>query len=276
MQRIDAHQHFWHFDPVRDSWITEEMAVIQRDFLPRDLKPLLDAAGIDGCVAVQAVQAESENDFLLGLAGEAPFIRGIVGWVDLQANDISERLAYYKQFPLIKGFRHVLQGEQDRALMLRSPFQRGIEALGKEGFTYDLLIFPDQLAFSTELVMMFPGQKFVLDHLAKPNIKTGEIAGWIKDLQVLSTLPNVYCKISGMVTEADWTGWKRDDFRRVLDTTVAAFGTGRIMFGSDWPVCQVAASYAETLGIVQDYFASFSKSEQDALFGGTATQFYNL
>ncbi|HEY1115213.1 MAG TPA: amidohydrolase family protein [Chitinophagaceae bacterium] len=276
MQRIDAHQHFWHFDPVRDSWITEEMTVIQRDFLPADLKPLLDKAGIDGCVAVQAVQAESENDFLLGLAKEASFIRGIVGWVDLQANDINERLAYYKQFPLVKGFRHVLQGEKDRALMLRPPFQKGIEALGRHGFTYDLLIFPDQLAFSTELVMMYPEQKFVLDHLAKPDIQTGNISGWMKDIQVLSSLPNVWCKISGMVTEADWKGWKRDDFRRVLDTTVAAFGTGRIMYGSDWPVCQVAASYSDTLGIVQDYFSSFSKSEQDAFFGGNAIQFYNL
>jgi L-fuconolactonase len=276
MQRIDAHQHFWRFDPVRDSWITEEMAVIQRDFLPGDLDPLLQVAGIDGCVAVQAVQAESENDFLLGLAKEAPFIKGIVGWVDLQAANIADRLAYYRQFPLIKGFRHVLQGEKDRALMLKPAFQRGIEALGKQGFTYDLLIFPDQLAFSTELAMMYPEQKFVLDHLAKPNIKTGEIAGWMKDIQVLSALPNVSCKISGMVTEADWKAWKRDDFRRVLDTTVAAFGTGRILYGSDWPVCQVAASYTEALVIVQDYFSTFSKSEQDAFFGGNATSFYNL
>jgi L-fuconolactonase len=276
MQRIDAHQHFWQFDPVRDSWITGEMAAIRRDFLPGDLRPLLQQAGIDGCVAVQAVQAESENDFLLGLAREAGFIKGIVGWVDLQANHIGERLAYYKQFPLIKGFRHVLQGEKDRALMLRPSFRRGIEALGAAGYTYDLLIFPDQLAFCTELVMMYPDQLFVLDHLAKPDIKSGAISGWMKDLQVLSTLPNVYCKISGMVTEADWTGWKKDDFRRVLDTAVAAFGTGRILYGSDWPVCLVAASYAETLAIVQDYFSSFSQSEQEALFGGNALQFYKL
>lgn len=276
MQRIDAHQHFWCFEPVRDSWITEEMALLQRDFGPGDLEPLLREAGIDGCVAVQAVQSEAENEFLLSLAKEAPFIKGIVGWVDLQAANIAERLAHYRQFPLVKGFRHVLQGEKDRALMLRPPFQRGIEALGKAGYTYDLLIFPDQLAFSTELAMMHPQQKFVLDHLGKPNIKTGEVAGWMKDLQVLSTLPNVSCKLSGMVTEADWKAWTRDDFRRVLDTAVAAFGTGRILFGSDWPVCQVAASYSDTLGIVQDYFSTFSKSEQDAFFGGNATAFYNL
>lgn len=276
MQRIDAHQHFWRFDPVRDSWITEDMSIIRRDFLPGDVKPLLEDAGIDGCVAVQADQSEEETCFLIELAEKHPFIKGVVGWIDLVAEDIGERLDNYRQFPIVKGFRHILQGEKDRALMLRPSFQRGIKALGKEGFTYDLLIFPDQLAFSTELVMMFPDQKFVLDHLAKPNIRNGAVAGWMKDIQVLGALPNVWCKISGMVTEADWTGWKKEDFRRVLDTAVAAFDTDRILFGSDWPVCQLAASYAEILDIVQDYFASFSQSEQDALFGGNATQFYNL
>lgn len=160
--------------------------------------------------------------------------------------------------------------------MLRPRFQRGIEALGAAGYTYDLLLYPDQLAFCTELVMMFPNQKFVLDHLGKPNIKTGAIAGWIKDIQVLSTLPNVCCKVSGLVTEADWKHWKQEDFRWVLETAVSAFGTNRILYGSDWPVCQLAASYEETIGIVQDYFSLFSKSEQDALFGGNATAFYNL
>lgn len=276
MQKIDAHQHFWVFDPARDSWITEDMAVLRRDFLPSDLEPLLKESGMDGCVAVQAVQAEAENEFLLQLAGEHDFIRGVVGWVDLQANDVQERLAYYRQFPRIKGFRHVLQGERDRALMLRPDFRRGLEALGRAGYTYDILIYPDQLPYAAELVMMYPDQKFVLDHLGKPHIKTGAITGWMKDIQVLSALPNVYCKISGMVTEADWKGWKRDDFRLVLDTMMAVFGSDRIMFGSDWPVCRLAASYAETLGIVQEYFSSFSKSEQDAFFGANAIEFYNL
>jgi L-fuconolactonase len=276
MQRIDAHQHFWFYDPQRESWITEEMAVIRRDFLPHDLQPLLLEAGIGGCVAVQADQSAEETLFLVRLAAENPLIRGVVGWVDLQAADIGRQLEQYRQFPVIKGFRHILQAEKDRALMLQPRFQRGIAALEAAGYTYDILIYPDQLPFATELVMMYPGQKFVLDHLGKPAIKSGGIEGWMKNIQVLTSQSNVYCKLSGMVTEADWNNWKRDDFRQVLDSVVAAFGTKRLMWGSDWPVCLLAASYRETLQLVEEYFSSFSKSEQDAIFGGNAIQFYNL
>jgi L-fuconolactonase len=274
MPRIDAHQHFWVFDSVRDSWISEEMAVIRRDFLPADLQPLLQESGIDGCVAVQADQSEKETQFLIDLAAEHSFIRGVVGWVDLMAENIEERLEYYRQFPIVKGFRHILQGEKNRAYMLQPSFLKGIKILG--GYTYDILVYPDQLAFTKEFVAQFPQQKFVLDHLAKPNIKTGAIEDWTKGIKDLAAHPNVFCKISGMVTEADWKQWKRDDFKRVLDTIVAAFGTQRIMYGSDWPVCLVAASYAEVLAIVQEYFSSFSKSEQEVFFGGNATIFYNL
>jgi L-fuconolactonase len=276
MQRIDAHQHFWVFDPVRDSWITDEMAVIQRDFLPHDLKPVLQEDGMDGCVAVQAVQSEEENDFLIGLANQHDFIKGVVGWVDLCADNIEERLEHYSQYPLLKGFRHVLQGEPNRAFMLQPQFLRGIGALSRHDYTYDILIYPDQLSYSKELVAQFPEQRFVLDHLAKPDIKMGAIEDWEIGIKALAQYPNTYCKLSGMVTEADWKGWKKEDFRQVLDTTVNAFGINRIMYGSDWPVCLVAASYSDIMGIVQDYFASFSKSEQEAFFGGNATAFYNL
>lgn len=276
MPKIDAHQHFWKFDPVRDSWITTEMAVIQTDFLPADLQPVLEKAGFDGCVAVQASQSEEETNFLVSLAARHSFIKGVVGWVDLQAGDIDERLRRFRAFPVVKGFRHVLQGEPRRDLMLDEAFQRGIGALQRHGYTYDLLIFTDQMKFSAELVAAFPEQKFVIDHLAKPGIREQEIAAWQQNLALLASYPNVYCKISGMVTEADWKAWKKSDFTPYLDAAVEAFGTNRILFGSDWPVCLVAASYEEMLGIVTDYFSGFSTEEQDAFFGGNAARFYNL
>jgi L-fuconolactonase len=276
MKRIDAHQHFWHFDPVRDSWINQEMKVIQRDFIPEDLQPLLIKNDLDGCIAVQASQSEEETKFLISLAKEHDFIAGVVGWVDLQAKDIMKRLANYKLYPVVKGFRHVLQGEAERDLMLHTRFKRGIAALQQYGFTYDILIFPDQLKFSSELVAAFPDQKFVVDHIAKPYIKRGEIAEWKADIEKLASYPNVYCKISGMVTEGNWTTWKQEDFRPYMDVVVRAFGTNRIMFGSDWPVCEVAASYDEVVNIVKNYFSAFTQGEQAQFFGLNAIQFYNL
>lgn len=276
IQRIDAHQHFWQFDPVRDSWITDDMNVIQRDFLARDLAPVLEAAGFDGCVLVQADQSEAQNDFMLRQARQWSFIKGIVGWVDLQADNVSERLEYYSSFPVIKGFRHVLQGEADRQLMLKPAFMRGIAALAAYGFTYDILIYPDQLPFIPELLKAFPQQRFVIDHIAKPFIKRGETAPWKQDIEAVAQYPNVWCKVSGMVTEADWKQWKPEDFTPYLDTVTQAFGINRILFGSDWPVCLVAGSYTKMLSVVQQYYASFSQEEQALIFGGNATQFYQL
>lgn len=276
MPRIDAHQHFWQFDPVRDSWITPEMEAIRRDFGPADLEPLLRQHHFDGCVAVQSEQSEAHNDFLLALAGGHPFVRGIVGWVDLQAHNVRDRLAHYRQFPLVKGFRHVLQGEPDRALMLQPRFRQGIAALGEWGYTYDLLIYPDQLQYVPELVKAFPDQRFVIDHLAKPLIKAGAIAQWKKEMVAVAEFGNVYCKVSGMVTEADWHDWKYDDFAPYLDVVVEAFSPRRIMFGSDWPVCLVAASYDRMLQVVTGYFASFSEEQQNDVFGHTAAAFYQL
>jgi L-fuconolactonase len=274
--RIDAHQHFWQFDPVRDSWITNEMTVLQRDFLPADLEPLLVQHGFDGCVAVQADQSETETNFLIQLAKANDFIKGVVGWIDLQSEQIAERLAYYKQFAIVKGFRHILQGESQRDLMLHPRFKKGIEALQQFGFTYDILIFPDQLTFSKELVGQFPQQKFVIDHLAKPYIKNQKVNQWKSDFEQIAQYDNVYCKISGLVTEADWQKWKVEDFRPYLDVVVEAFGIDRILFGSDWPVCLLAASYESALSIVLDYFSSFTIEEQQKFFGRNAVQFYNL
>jgi L-fuconolactonase len=276
VNRIDAHQHFWQFDPVRDNWITDDMSVIQKDFLPENLKSVLDKNGLDGSVAVQASQSEKETEFLISLAEENKFIMGVVGWVDLQADDIKDRLAKYKSIPVIKGFRHVLQGETQRDLMLQPSFKRGIAALQQFGFTYDILIFPDQLKFCRKLVAEFPDQKFVIDHLAKPGIKNGEIEEWKNEMNLMAAYPNVYCKISGMVTEADWKNWKDEDFKPYLDVLVDAFGVERLMYGSDWPVCLLAGSYEKVMSIVINYFSSFSPEEQDQIFGLNAKHFYKL
>jgi L-fuconolactonase len=276
MPCIDAHQHFWKFDPIRDSWITDDMAAIQRDFMPPDLLPILLGNGIDGSVIVQSAQTEQENDFQLANAAANDFVKGVVGWVDLQSDDVANRLTHYKQFKKMKGFRHVLQDETDRALMLKPAFKRGVRLLKRFGFTYDILIFPDQLLYAAEFVAAFPGQPFVIDHIAKPFIKDRKIEDWKKDIQLVARFENVSCKISGMVTEADWQKWKPADFKPYLDVIVEAFGIKRIMFGSDWPVCLVASSYSEMMNVVKDYFLSFSHNEQDLFFGNNAISFYNL
>ncbi len=273
---IDAHQHFWKFDPVRDSWIDNSMKVIQRNFLPADLQPVLKQYGFSGCVAVQADQSELENHFLLQNAAENEFIKGVVGWVDLQSPKVEERLAYYSQQPKMKGFRHILQGEPQRDLMLQPAFKKGIQLLQQYNFTYDILIYPDQLGYAAELVKLFSNQAFVIDHIAKPNIKKQAIDDWAKQIKAVAQYENVYCKVSGMVTEADWKHWKPEDFTPYLNVVVEAFGMNRLMYGSDWPVCLVAESYGKMLGIVQNYFSSLSEDERARFFGLNAARFYNL
>jgi L-fuconolactonase len=276
MLQIDSHQHFWKFDPVRDAWINEEMMAIRRDFLPADLEPVLESCGIDGCVTVQSDQSEQENEFQLSNAAEYPFIKGVVGWVDLQSPDLESRLAYYSQFKKMKGFRHVLQGEPQRDFMLRPAFLRGIGLLKKYNYTYDILVLTDQLSFTRELVSRFPDQPFVLDHMAKPLIKEKKIDDYRKELLELGKYKNLFCKISGLVTEADWHHWKTADFAPYLALATEAFGTQRLLYGSDWPVCRVAATYEQVAGLFKNYFSSFSKSENEMIFGGNAIQFYHL
>ena len=274
--KIDAHQHFWKFDPVRDSWINDEMRAIQRDFMPADLEPVLKRYGFDGSVVVQSDQSYEENRFQLENAAANDFVKGVVGWVDLVSPDLEKDLEYLGQFPKFKGVRHVLQGELQRDLMLQPAFMRGISHLQKHNFTYDILIFKDQLQYLPAFVSLFPEQRFVIDHIAKPDISSGEVSEWKKGIETIATYENVHCKISGMVTEADWQVWKPEDFKPYLDTVVEAFGINRIMYGSDWPVCLVAGSYEKMLGIVQDYFSSYSDDEQQLFFGLNATRFYNL
>ncbi len=276
MRIIDAHQHFWNYNPVRDGWITPEMGVIRRDFLPADLAPLLMENNVEGCIAVQAEQSEAETHFLLQLAEEEYFIKGVVGWVDLQSPTVEERLAYFSQFQKLKGFRHILQGEAKRDLMLTPAFQNGIRHLQQYNFTYDILIYPDQLAFTETLVASFPEQKFIIDHIAKPPIKKGEIDDWKKGMTAVAKHPNVFCKVSGLVTEADWSGWKKEDFRPYLDVVVESFDTKRLLFGSDWPVCLVAADYVAVLALAKNYFSYFSEDERKLVFAENAVRFYSL
>jgi L-fuconolactonase len=273
---IDSHQHFWKYHPVKDSWITDEMKVIQRDFTPRDLHGVLIENKIDGCVSIQADQSEHETHFLIEQATKNDFIKGVVGWVDLRAKNSEERLEYFSKFEILKGFRHIVQAEQDEAFLLRDDFCTGIGLLEKYNFTYDLLIQPKHLIHATGFVQRFPNQKFVIDHLAKPFIRNQSIDSWKKDIQRIARLENVFCKISGMTTEADRKNWKPEDFTPYLDVVLDSFGVDRVIYGSDWPVCLVAASYKEQLDVITNYLNSFSVSNQEKIMGGNAIHFYNL
>ncbi|WP_316790799.1 amidohydrolase family protein [Pedobacter frigoris] len=277
MLRIDSHQHFWKFNKVRDSWITEDMEVLRDDFLPKHLEPILEHFKFDGCVVVQSDQSPAENKFQLQNAKTNPFIKGVVGWVDLQADDIEAQLEDLSVHERLKGFRHILQGEEDRALMLKPAFVNGISKLKDFGFTYDLLIFPDQMKYAAELVAKFPDQLFVLDHIAKPEIKSKKIADWQKDIEMLAGFENVYCKVSGIVTEADWNHWKAEDFTPYLDVVFNAFGANKVMYGSDWPVSLLAAIYGQLIDLMEGYVSTkLSVHQQELFWGGNATKFYNL
>lgn len=276
MQKIDSHQHFWKFNPQRDAWITEEMAAIRRDFGPEDLRPIYDAHDVEGSVAVQADQSPAENEFLLDLAERYDWIKGVVGWVDLEADNLVEQLERLSTRKKLKGLRHILQGEKQRDYMLRPAFLRGIGHLEKFDLSYDILIYPDQLKFAAEFTGRFPRQRFVLDHIAKPYIRDGKLDPWREDIQRLAAHENVWCKVSGMVTEANWASWKKDDFTSYLDTVMSTFGPDRLMFGSDWPVCLVAATYGEMIEIVGDYFSALSEEEQEKIFRSNAIAFYKL
>jgi len=272
---IDSHQHFWKYDPHRDSWIDENMKTLRRDFLPKDLAPILEKNGINGCIAVQADQSEHETEFLLSLAKNNSFIKGVVGWVDLRADNIEERLAHYSSNNLLKGVRHIVQAEPGD-FMLGEKFQYGISLLAQFGLTYDILVFPPQLPATIQFVNKFPSQKFVIDHMAKPNIKKGEMVAWKNNMEELAKSPNIYCKISGLVTEADWKNWKKEDFSPYLDLIFKAFGTNRIMFGSDWPVCKLAAEYHQQLEIIESYISSFSIEDKKKIMGENTIRFYNI
>jgi len=277
---IDSHQHFWRYSAEDYPWIGAGMERIARDFLAVDLAAVAKPLGIGGSVAVQARQSLEESRWLLELAASHPFIRGVVGWVDLRCEQVAEDLAALAQDPTFVGVRHVVQDEPDARFLLGEHFVRGLRALHAFGLTYDLLLYPQQLPAAIELAGRLPEQPFVLDHLAKPRIRLGpKDAGfddWRRDIESLATHDNVCCKLSGMVTEAAWRNWKQTDFVPYLDVVLAAFGPERLMFGSDWPVCLVSGEYADVAGIVRDCIAKLSAAEQQRILGGTATRFYGL
>ncbi|AGA79176.1 amidohydrolase family protein [Echinicola vietnamensis] len=273
--RIDAHQHFWQYDAEKHAWIDDGMKAIQRDFLPTDLKPLLDKEGIDGTVVVQADESLAENTFLLGLAEQHPWIKKVVGWVDLCSDEVLTTLERYAQEPKMTGFRMILQG-QPPELMAEKSFRNGLGQLQKFDFTYDILIFPHHMDEAIELVSQFPNQPFVIDHLAKPYIKDRKIDEWAGKMKQLAERENVCCKASGMVTEADWNRWTREDLRPYLDVVFEAFGPKRLMFGSDWPVAQVAADYPVNVSVVNAYIHQLSQHEQADIMGNTAASFYGI
>lgn len=274
--KIDTHQHYWRYNPEEYGWMLPGMEALKRDFLPDDLLPLLQTVGLDGTVAVQARQILEETRWLLELANQYPFIKGVVGWVDLRSPHLRRQLEQLSAHPKLCGVRHVVHDETDDQFMLREDFVRGIGTLAEFDLTYDLLLFPKHLPVACELVNRFSEQPFVLDHIAKPSIKTGQVSPWDADLRRLAAFPNVYCKVSGMVTEADWKAWKAADFRPYLDIVFEAFGTRRTMIGSDWPVCTVAGTYPEVMQIALDYIAQLSETEQANVLGNNATEFYGL
>ena len=273
---IDSHQHFWNYEPEKHSWIDEEMSVIRRDFLSDDLQKVFTENGVDACVVVQADQTTEETDFLISIAENNNFIKGVVGWADLRSESIEDDLLKYKKYNVVKGFRHVVQGEQDHNFMLRPEFLRGVELLGKYDLCYDILIFPHQLGATLELVKKFPNQKFVIDHIAKPYIKDGFFQGWAVMMREIAKHQNVYCKISGMITEADYKNWTPEQVHPYMKLVFESFGASRVMYGSDWPVCLVAGNYTMVKALVTDFITDLSQEEQNAIMGGNAAKFYNL
>ena len=273
---IDSHQHFWRYDAVRDAWITDAMAVLRRDFLPEHLTAELTANGMDASVAVQADQSEAETMFLLDLAEKNKRVAGVVGWVELRSPHIAERLEHFSRFSKLCGFRHIAQAEPDDRFLVREDFIRGVAQLRVYGFTYDILVYPKQLPAAIELVTHFPEQHFVIDHCAKPEIKAGKTEPWATQMRKIAQHKNVFCKVSGLVTEADWKHWKPDDFRPYLDVVFDAFGPDRLMFGSDWPVCLLAGTYGQVKQLVETYLKDFSQADREKIFGGNAALFYGL
>jgi L-fuconolactonase len=270
---IDAHQHFWRYAEAQYGWIDDSLAALRRDFLPVDLAPMLSAAGVEGTIAVQARQDDDETQWLLELADEAPFIRGVVGWVDLQADDVERRIERIAGEPALVGLRHVVQAEP-AGFMDRPAFRRGLAALSRHDLVYDILIYERQLEEAARLAAAFPGQRFVLDHLGKPDVRHGSVAAWRDKLSALAALPHVWCKLSGLVTEADWRTWTPARLRPYLDAALEAFGPARVMFGSDWPVCTVAANYDQVAALVRDAIAEYSADERARVLGQTAEEVY--
>jgi len=275
-EKIDAHHHFWQYNATEYAWIAEDMQVIRRDFLPEDLKQTIGTAGIDGVVSVQARQTVEETEWLLELARAHEFIRGVVGWMPLVSPSVRADLERFADNRKLKGVRHVLQGEADEHYMLRPDFNAGIDVLRDLALAYDILIFERHLPQTIEFVDRHSDQVFILDHIAKPRIAEHVLSPWRENIATLAERENVYCKISGLVTEADQETWTEDDLKPYLETVLTAFGPERLMFGSDWPVCLVASAYEKWYRVVSSFVSTLSPSEQERILGGTAIEAYKL
>ncbi|HET8737881.1 MAG TPA: amidohydrolase family protein [Pricia sp.] len=273
---IDAHQHFWKYESERHAWIEESMSTIRRDFLPADLEKVYAEHDIDGCVAVQVDQTLAETDFLLDLAERYDFIKGVVGWADLCDKNVEEILEKYASRKKLKGWRHIVQGEPDPNFLLRSDFIRGVSYLGQYDYTYDILVYPHQLGAVLEFVKRFPHQKFAINHIAKPHIKDGYYEGWAVLMKEIALCENVSCKVSGMVTEADYHTWTPEQIQPYLHHILTVFGSERLMFGSDWPVCLVAGNYGQVKKVVTDFTSTLGSIDQNMIMGENAEAFYRL
>lgn len=274
--KIDSHQHFWIYQPSEHGWINDHMSVLKRDFLPQHLLPLLAEQGYEGCVAVQAAQSTQETEFLLDMASKYDFIRGVVGWIDLQSPDLATQLSRYEGHAKLKGFRHIVQDEPDDRFLLRPAFIQGVKTIQAAEYTYDILIYARHLEVTHAFLQAFTEPRFVIDHAAKPDIRHHEIATWTTGMRKLAVYPQVYCKLSGLVTEADWSRWRPADLRPYLEVCLDLFGPHRLMIGSDWPVCLLGGEYKEVISVVEDYIQQLTQTEQALILGENARTFYNL
>ena len=275
-ERIDSHHHLWQYTASEYGWINDSMQSIQRDFLPDDLDAALRSANIDGAVTVQTQHSLEETNWLLSLAEQSSLIKGVVGWADLASTAFEEQLSVLRRRPKLRGLRHIIQGEPDDNFILRADFNHGITRLLPTGLVYDVLIFERHLPQAIKFVDRHPSQVFVVDHVAKPRIKESQLEPWARNIRALAERENVFCKVSGMVTEADWSNWTEGDLRPYWEIVLESFGPQRLMFGSDWPVCLVASAYAQWVEVVQHWTSEFSTTERDRLFGGTASEVYGL
>lgn len=273
---VDAHNHFWKYDAQQYAWISDQIAPMKKDFYPAELKAEMDKNGVSASVAIQARHSEFDTTFLLEQAEINPFIQGVVGWVDLTKADVEQSLDWYVRFPKLVGIRHLLPDEADEQFMLRKDFLEGAALLKEYDLTYDLLLTEQHLPQAIKFMEYFPDQKMILDHIAKPLIKAGKMEPWATYIKALAQNKNLYCKLSGLVTEADWQNWKEEDIKPYLDVVFEAFGASRLVYGSDWPICLLAANYTRVLELIKDYIAPLETKEQEMIMGLNAIQFYNI
>lgn len=274
--RIDAHQHFWEYNPIKHSWISDEMSSIRKDFSPADLSPILISQHLDGCIAVQADETDQETKYLLDLSDEYEFIKGVVGWSDLKKTSTLENLKSDQRHPKLVGFRCIMQGQPDEMYLKNKVFQENLAVLSTMDYTYDLLIYHYQLPSLIQFVDQLPDNRLILDHLGKPDIKGHEIKEWKENIRILAAHPKIYCKLSGMITEADYMRWTSDDIVPYLDVVGEYFGTDRLCFGSDWPVCLVAGSYEKMMHVVEKWSDQFSSEVKNNIFGNNTERFYKI